>query len=98
MTDLLLKNKKLLNNEIIGFNYDNEVFVNEIGDLITNFKYGDSKISITDKVVFYNYIIDNNGNNDKYRIIINNFITLIEYLNKIKNDENNTITGNTKIY
>ena len=98
MTDLLLKNKKLLNNEIIGFNYDNEVFANEIGDLITNFKYGDSKISITDKVVFYNYITDNNGNNDKYRIIINNFITLIEYLNKIKNDENNTITGSTKIY
>ena len=96
MTDLLLKNKKLLNNEIIGFNYDNEVFANEIGDLIKNFKYGDSKISITDKVVFYNYIIDNNGNNDKYRMIINNFITLIEYLNKIKNDENNTITGSTK--
>ena len=97
MTDLLLKNKKLLNKEIIGFSYDNEVFANEIRDLIKNFKYGDTKISITDKVVFYNYIIDNNGNNDKYRIIINNFITLIEYLNKIKKEENNTITGSTKI-
>ena len=97
MTDLLLKNKKLLNTEIIDFSYDNEVFAHEIGDLVTNFEYGDTKISITDKVVFYNYIIDNNGNNDKYRIIINNFITLIEYLNKIKKDENNSITGSTKI-
>ena len=97
MTDLLLKNKKLLNSEIINFSYDNEVFANEIGDLVKNFKYGDTKISITDKVVFYNYITDNNGNNDKYRIIINNFIALIEYLNKIKKDENNSITGSTKI-
>ena len=77
MTDLLLKNKKLLNNELTGFSYDNEVFANEITDLIKNFKFNDTKISINDKVVFYNYINDNNGNDDKYRIIINNFITLI---------------------
>ncbi len=98
MTDLLLKNKKLLNKELIEFSYDNEVFSNEISDLIKNFKFGDTKINIDDKIIFYNYIIDNDGNNDKYRIIINNFMTLIEYLNKIKKDENNTINGNTKIY
>lgn len=97
MTDLLLKNKKLLNNELTGFSYDNEVFANEITDLIKNFKFNDTKISINDKVVFYNYINDNNGNDDKYRIIINNFITLIEYLNKMKKDEDNQITGNTKV-
>ena len=97
MTDLLLKNKKLLKNEIIIFSYDNEVFTNEVDDLIKNFKYGDTKISVTDKVVFYNYIIDNQGNNDKYRIMINNFLTLIEYLNKIKKDETNTITGSVKV-
>ena len=34
MTDLLLKNKKLLNNELIEFSYNNEVFSNEIKDLI----------------------------------------------------------------
>jgi len=97
MTDLLLKNKKLLNNELIGFSYDNEVFANEVTDLIKNFKFTDTKISINDKVAFYNYITDNKGNNDKYRIIIDNFITLMEYLNKIKLDENNQINGTTKV-
>ena len=98
MTDLLLKNKKLLNNEIIGFNFNNEIFSYEINDSIYNFKYGDKKISIEDKVIFYNYIMENNGNNEKYKIIINNFITLIEYLNKIKQYENSAINEYTKIY
>ena len=98
MTDLLLKNKKLLNKELIEFSYDNEVFSNEISNFIKNFKFGDTKISIEDKVLFYNYIIDNNGNNDKYKIIINNFISLIKYLNNLKKEENNKINGNTKIY
>jgi len=84
MTNLLLKNKKLLNNELIGFIYNNEVFSNEITDLICNFKYGDMKanLSIDDKVIIYNYIIHNDDNKDKYIIIIDNFITLIEYLIK----------------
>ena len=97
MTNLLIKNKKLLNNELIGFIYNNEVFSNEINDLICNFKYGDMKanLSIDDKVIIYNYIIHNDDNKDKYIIIIDNFITLIEYLNKIK--DNNEINENTKI-
>ena len=96
MTDLLLKNKKLLNDELIEFSYDNEIFSNNVSNLIKNFKYDDTKININDKLIFYNYIIDNKGNNDKYRMIINNFITLIEYLNKTKKEEG--INGNTKIY
>ena len=57
MTDSLLKNKKLVNNEIILFNYNNEVFSNEINNLISNFKYTDrDNLSIDDKVIFYNYI------------------------------------------
>ena len=97
MTNLLLKNKKLLNNELIGVCYNNEVFSNEINDLICNFKFGDMKVNlgIDDKVIFYKYIIDNDGNDKKYIIIINNFIALIEYLNKIK--DNNEINENTKI-
>ena len=96
MSDLLLKNKKLLNNKLKGFSYNNEVFSNEIKNLICNFKYGDQKISlgIDDKVAFYNYIIDNDGNNEKYKSIINDFITLIKYLNKIKD---NNINENTKL-
>ena len=97
MTNLLLENKKLLNNELIGFNYNNEVFSNEINDLICNFKYGNMKINlgIDDKIVIYNYIIDNDGNNERYKNIINNFITLIKYINKLK--DNNEINENTKI-
>ena len=98
MTNLFLKNKKLLNNELIGFSYNNEVFSNEISDLICNFKYGDIKtnLSIDDKFIIYNYIvIENDGNKDKCIDIIDDFITLIEYLNKIK--ENNEINENTKI-
>ena len=96
MSDLLLKNKKLLNNKLKGFSYNNEVFSNEIKNLICNFKYGDQKISlgIDDKFAFYNYIIDNDGNNEKYKSIINDFITLIKYLNKIKD---NNINENTKL-
>jgi len=52
-------------------------------------------LGIDDKVAIYNYIIDNDGNNEKYKIIINNFITLIEYLNRLKG--NNEINENTKI-
>ena len=97
MTNILLENKKLLNNELIGFNYNKEVFSNEINNLICKFKYGNMEINlgIDDKVVIYNYIIENDGNIEKYKIIIDNFITLLEYLNKIK--ENNEINENTKI-
>ena len=95
MTDLLLKNKKLLNNELIPFRYNNEVFSYEIKDLISNFKFNDMKatLSINDKAIFYNYMIDNNGNKEKYIAIINDFITLIEYINKSKAN----INENTKI-
>ena len=95
MTDLLLKNKKLVNNEIILFDYNNEVFSNEINDLISNFKYPDRQnLSIDDKVILYNYIFNNPGNDAKYQSIINNFITLIEYINKNKD---NKINKETKI-
>ena len=98
MTELLLKNKKLLNNELEYFNFNNEAFTYEINDLISNFKYGDMEISNKDKLVIYDYITLNDGNNEIYKKIINNFITLIEYLNKAKNEDNNIITENTKIY
>ena len=37
MTDLLLKNRKLLNEDIIEFSYDNENLTNDAYDLITSF-------------------------------------------------------------
>ena len=51
-----------------------------------------------DKEIIYNFIEDNKGNLGKYQIIINNFITVIEDLNKTSKDKNNNkITGDTKI-
>jgi hypothetical protein len=101
ISDSLLKGKKLLKNELIEFRYNDEVFSNEIDDLIFTFehKYKTYDININDKVVIYNYVNENKGNNDKYKIIINDFFTLIEYLIKISNSKNNNEEdiGNTLI-
>ena len=98
MTDSILKDKKLLNYEIMGFSFDNEVFTYKIGDLISTFVYKKMPLNDDDKAVIYNYINKKlAGNNDKYKIIINNFITLIEYLNRASKDKNNKISGSTKI-
>ena len=98
MTDSLLKNKKLLNDVLIGFTYNNEVFKYEINDLISNFKYGKVNMTIDDKLEIYQFINKNDGNNEKYRNIINNFITLIEYLNKMHKEQNDKINEKTKIF
>jgi len=97
MTNSLLKNKKLLNDDIIEFNFDNEVFSHEIEDLISNFEYNIIPININDKEVIYTFVKDHAGNKNLYITIINNFITLIEYLNKSNKDKNNQINENTKI-
>ena len=102
MTELLLKNKKLLNCDLILFKYNDEIFSNEINDLITNFesKYNISDIDRNDKLIFYEYAIKTyEGNNDRYKSVLNDFITVIEYLYRIKIDDNNKIDINedTKI-
>ena len=100
MTNILLKNKKLLNDYIIEFRYNNELFSNEVKDLITLFKknYLTNIISLDDKVIIYNFIIDNEKNKDLYKKIINDFITLLQYLNKLKKEKDNNITGNSIIF
>ena len=97
MTNSLLKNKKILNYDVTGFTFNNEVFTYKIGDLISNFKYDKSPINLDDKEVIYKFIKNNDGNIEKYKIIINNFIILIEYLNKAYKDKNDKINENTKI-
>lgn len=97
MTNSLLRNKKMVNDYLRGFSFNNEVFSYEITDLITNFDYETISINIDDKESIYRFVNDNDGNNEKYKIIINNFITLIEYLNKESKDPNNKINSNTKI-
>ena len=99
ITDSLLKGKKLLKNELIEFRYNDEVFSNEIDDVIFNFehKYTICDINIKDKVEIYNYVIDNKGNNEKYRNIITDFFTLMEYLIKINKNNYKGDIGNTQI-
>ena len=102
MTELLLKNKKLLNCDLILFKYNDEVFSNEINNLITNFesKYNTSGIDINDKLIFYEYAIKTyEGNKDRYERVLNGFITMINYLYRIKIDDNNksNINEDTKI-
>jgi len=102
MTDLLLGNKKLLNSDLIGFKYKDEEFSYQLNDLITNFesKYNTQDIDNNDKLVIYDFIITYDGNNIKYKNIINDFEISIDYLYKIKTDENEKIKidENTKIY
>ena len=64
MTDLLLKNKKLLNETINEFIYSNEVFTNQITDVITLFEsnYLIAKINIDDKVIIFKFYKENENN------------------------------------
>ena len=106
MTDLLLKNKKLLNDDITSFNYNNEIFGNKVTNLFTLFKerYNQNKLHILDKVAIYKFAQENKGNAIFSKNMINDFIVLIEFLNdkrkqnSIQENKNNDITEETKIY
>ena len=106
LTDLLVKNKKLLNDDITVFNYNNEVFGNKVTNLFTLFKenYNQKKILIFDKVAIYKFAQQNKNNIIFIKNMINDFITLIEFLNDKKKqnnnqeNKNNDITEETKIY
>jgi hypothetical protein len=104
MTDLILKNKKLLSEDIIEFSYNNEVFKNEVNDLITSFKnnYATTEINKDDKEIFYSFIKDNENNSILYKNMINNFICLLQYLNDLKKEDKkekeDNFLENSKIY
>ena len=97
MTNSFLKNKKMLNDNIMGFIFDNEVFSNEMNDIISDFKYKISDINDDDKVIIYDYVNTLVGSNDKFKKIINSFIALIKNLNKRKKENENKINDTTKI-
>jgi len=97
MTEQLLKNKKLLNGEITEFIYNNEVFANQVTNLITSFKKKYNKnISIYDKVAIYKFYKDNSNNPLLFKNMINDFIELIKYLNDKKKENEDKIKENTK--
>ena len=103
MTDLLLKNKKLLNEDIISFKYKNESFSNKVNDLITTFKkkYLTKEIDLHDKLILYKFSLETKANTCLCKNIINDFITLLQYLNNLRKENNkkkNDISEETNIY
>jgi hypothetical protein len=93
---LILKNKKLIDENIIEFVYNGEVFNNQINNSMTLLKEKyKSKIDKYDKVVIYKFCTENK-NIHLYKNIINDFIVLIKLLNSKNKD--NEIKGETKIY
>ena len=100
MTDLLLKNRKLLNENITEFIYNNELFNNQISNLVTSFtkRYIIKNMIISDKVAIYKFC-KQNKNIPLYKALINDFIELIKYLNNIRKDNNkdSMIKEETKI-
>ena len=103
MTNLLLKNKKILNEEITEFIYNNEVFSNQIADIITTFKSNNNCIELIldDKVPIFKFFEEDKNNTNLNQTIINDFIELIKYLNNLKKENNNAqeeIKDDTKLY
>ena len=103
MTQLLLKNKKLLNDIIINFIYKNEDLNFENNDVITIFNNNPSikleKIDLNDKVKLYEFYDSNHENNDLLLKIINDFTQLIIFLNNNKNNDkiSDKISGTKEI-
>jgi len=90
LTDLLLNNKKLFNDEIIDFSYNDELFGVQLSPLITLFKdrYNCKDISMHDKIEIFKFSEENRGNLNLCKNMVNDFITLLKYLNNEKKDKN----------
>lgn len=86
MTEALLKNKKLFNDVISNFIYKNEELIFENIDVITKFnnEYNLEKLILDDNIIIYQFYLSNKENNNLFKEILNDFITLIDYLNSIK--------------
>jgi len=95
----LLKNKKLLNDDIIPFSYNNELFTNEVSNVIITFKdnYSIEILTMDDKEIIYNFIDSNKSNKELFVKIIDDFMTLIRYLVNSKEDNERISDINAKI-
>jgi hypothetical protein len=86
MTEVMLKNKKLFNDVISNFIYKNEELIFENIDVITKFnnEFNLEKLILDDNVILYQFYLSNKENYNLFKEILNDFITLIDYLNSIK--------------
>lgn len=91
MTELLLKNKKLLNGNIINFIYINEDLTFDNNDIITKFNNNQiiEKIDLDDKIILYEFYEEHYEDINLLLSIIDNFNQLIIFLNN--NINNNKI-------
>ena len=99
LTDILIKNKKLFNENISNFVYKNEEFNFENIDIITKFQDECLKeeITIDDKIILYQYYILNEENIILLLKILNDFNKLIISINNNK-DLINNINEKTYLY
>ena len=84
MAEKLLKNKKLINDEIFLFKYKNEDLEFKNEDICTIFKekYNEEKLSTNDKIIFFNYFEENKGNTNLHLKLLEEFAYLIRYCNE----------------
>ena len=92
MTDSFLRNRKLLNEDIIEFSYNDELFSNEVNDLITSFNnnYKAVEIDKDDKEVLEKNFKENEINKIKCECLFDDFITLLQNLNDLKEYDKDT--------
>ena len=83
LTEILLKNKKLLKDDIVNFIYKNEDLSFNNTNIITKFqkKYLPQKININDKVILYQFYEENKNYINVCKNVLNDFIKLIAFLN-----------------
>ena len=80
MTNKLLKGKKLLNNSINDFIYQNEDLLFKNANYLDILrKYFSEKLSLNDKVILYTFYEENKENNNLFKELVIDFITLILY-------------------
>ena len=100
MTELLLKNKKLFNEDINKFIYKNEDLLFDNIDIVTNFNniYNTEELLVADKLIIYDLFKDNTENINLFKDLVTSFKNIIIYINNNKNDKKNKIDGKSKIY
>ena len=101
VTDLLLKNKKILNDTIISFVYKNEDLIFENSNAISIFNNNQTaeNIDINDKVILYEFYNEHYEDTNLLVQIVEDFIQLIIFLNNNRNNNKLTdkISGSNEI-
>ena len=99
MTDLFLRDKKLLNETINEFIFSNELFANQLTDSISSLRESNMNkgINTDDKYVIYEFYKENENNMYFHKKMICDFIEFINFLNDLTSNKDNKITKETKI-